>query len=271
MSLTEQHSLVVVLTILMEMLRAPAANTSQWIYYGKVLMDLFENELTKTTIPPAMADAMDLLYARMDAGDGINAIALRRLVRWFSHHLGNFDFKWETWEAWAAAAKVSSAAANNASATSNQALFLQETLRHCTVLAYHEKIQEKVPEDVKVYLPPAAAAVHIYDDGEAKQQTFFKLLLRQVEHSEGVSLAWLAMQVNPSQNVGREDNDDGTQWWLSYLLHALLQGGEMTFTHLVAVLRRHATLLKRYVILHFLLILWTSYYGYLLIPRFIIL
>jgi len=129
---------VIVEVVLAELFHLPNSRYLE-ICYGSLLIELCK--LQSTTMPQVLAQAVELLYERIDT---MNTCCHDRFVRWFAYHLSNFQFKW-SWDDWIGAATLDP--------MHPKARFISEVLERCMRLSYHKRIAEVVPEQLDALVP----------------------------------------------------------------------------------------------------------------------
>ncbi|CAN8005239.1 unnamed protein product, partial [Ixodes hexagonus] len=138
---------MIVEVIFGEMLRLPTSKNLE-ICYGSLLLELCK--LQPSTMPQVLAQAVELLYERLDT---MNTDCIDRFCSWFAYHLSNFQFRW-TWDDWAEAVTLD--------ALHPKALFLREALHRCLRLSYHQRILDFVPESFAPFVPAKPAPDYRY-------------------------------------------------------------------------------------------------------------
>lgn len=138
---------MIVEVIFGELLRLPTSKNLE-ICYGSLLLELCK--LQPSTMPQVLAQAVELLYERLDT---MNTDCIDRFCSWFAYHLSNFQFRW-TWDDWAEAVTLD--------ALHPKALFLREALHRCLRLSYHQRILDFVPESFAPFVPAKPAPDYRY-------------------------------------------------------------------------------------------------------------
>lgn len=190
------------------------------IYYAVVIGDLCKGS---TAIPPVLGLAIDTLFERADMMD---VECAERFCDWFSHHLSNFDFKWH-WQKWAYVLKMNE--------EEPKRLAVREILERTMWLAYYERVARTLPEEFIELMPRRPAPFLKYADVAAEDHEAYASLLAKVrakEKSEQLR-PWLDSLTSIS-----------TERRLDLALHALLEAGCKSFSHLLNVLERYHALLR---------------------------
>lgn len=140
---------MIVEVIFGEMFNLPTSRYIE-ICYGSLLLELCK--LQPSTMPQVLAQAVELLYERLDT---MNVDCMDRFCSWFAYHLSNFQFRW-TWDDWTDTVSLDP--------LHPKALFLREALHRCLRLSYHQRIVDFVPESFAPFVP--AKPVPEYKYGE---------------------------------------------------------------------------------------------------------
>ncbi|OTF74987.1 nuclear cap-binding protein subunit 1-like protein [Euroglyphus maynei] len=118
---------VIVEVMFGEMFALPKSKFPE-ICYGSILLDLCK--LQPSTFPQVLAQAVELLFDRLDS---MNGACVNRFACWFAYHLSNFQFRWN-WDDWNIALKYEP--------LHPKPKFIAETLQYCLRLSYHAKVLE---------------------------------------------------------------------------------------------------------------------------------
>lgn len=113
-------------------------------YYATVIFDLCNT--FKRDYPPILGKVFYTLIESIHLFDPECRV---RLARWFSHHLSNFDYRWN-WKAWV---EIISEIKDEYDV---KVIFLQEVLENCVRLSYFERVSSAFGSDAEVmkYMPP---------------------------------------------------------------------------------------------------------------------
>ncbi|KAI3381742.1 hypothetical protein SNEBB_000680 [Seison nebaliae] len=129
-----------------------------FIFYSSLLVDLCNEKHLE--FPPFLGKITDLIFEKLNY---FNFICVNRFALWFSHHLSNFQYKWN-WNEWAdvlAAEDVNSP----------QILFLKETINRCIRLSYYNNIRTFLPEEYYEILPEEPTPIDdFYDENQELRQ-----------------------------------------------------------------------------------------------------
>ncbi|XP_064474284.1 nuclear cap-binding protein subunit 1-like [Ornithodoros turicata] len=140
---------MIVEVIFAELFNLPTSRYIE-ICYGSLLLELCK--LQPSTMPQVLAQAVELLYERLDT---MNVDCVDRFCSWFAYHLSNFQFRW-TWDDWSDAASLDP--------LHPKALFLREALHRCLRLSYHQRIVDFVPDTFTPFIPAKPQPVYKYGD-----------------------------------------------------------------------------------------------------------
>ncbi|XP_046913339.2 nuclear cap-binding protein subunit 1 [Dermatophagoides farinae] len=132
---------VIVEVMFGEMFALPKSKFPE-ICYGSILLDLCK--LQPSTFPQVLAQAVELLFDRLDS---MNGACINRFASWFAYHLSNFQFRWN-WDDWSIALKYEP--------LHPKPKFIAETLQYCLRLSYHTKVFESAPQTFHKLAPELA-------------------------------------------------------------------------------------------------------------------
>lgn len=200
-----------------------------------------------STIPPALACAVELLFRRLDE---LDYVAVEQLATWFAHHLNNTKFRWPFWQYWVDVA--------NAEPNDRQRLFVTRVLEVGARLSYVDRIKcaDGFPEELHSLLPmmptalsrllPAVDAADALDGPEGA--TPFQKLVVQLRDK----LAKRAPidDIDEALRAADEDEDEELElpplWRPTALMHALLMCGSASISHSLSLFDRYRDLLVRF-------------------------
>lgn len=192
------------------------------LVYESLMMDCCRLE---RSFPPAMARILHALYDCLEnkssqAMLGCPWLAVERLSSWFSHHLSNFDYKWN-WTAWQSVLEAPS--------TSLTVAFVRMTVEKLVRLSFHERVGPTLPEDFRQAFLPPEPAPH-FGEEEAELTA---LLVRAIEQRQSVELV---RDLLPKENLDTGHHEA--------LLQALLTVGSKSLSHTLAVIERYLPLFQ---------------------------
>lgn len=192
------------------------------LVYESLMLDCCRLE---RAFPPAMARILHALYGRLDDKSshsmlGCPWLAVERLSSWFSHHLSNFDYKWN-WAAWQSVLEAPS--------TSLRVAFVRMTVEKLVRLSFYERVAPTLSGGFRqAFLPPEPKPHFSEEEAELTA-----LLVKAIEQRQSVE------QVRDL--LPKEDLDTGHH---EALLQALLTVGSKSLSHALAVIERYLPLFQ---------------------------
>jgi hypothetical protein len=193
-------------TLLENMLTLPKSNVRQ-LYYGTIFIDLFKAQ--PNLMPPLLGAAVNALFHRLAS---LDLELSERLLDWFSFHLSNFGYVWP-WICWNYVLQQSE--------THPQRSFVQKCLALCVRLSYWERIQQVIPEELLVLMPPQPHPAFRFSaknveaaQGDLNIQQYHQLAIElckliQAKAQPNALVGWMDAQVTPILgSEARSDNSD---------------------------------------------------------------
>ncbi|KAM4809404.1 nuclear cap-binding protein subunit 1 isoform 2-T2 [Rhinophrynus dorsalis] len=132
------------------------------VMYTALLIELCK--LQPGSLPQVLAQASEMLYTRLDT---MNTTCIDRFINWFSHHLSNFQFRWN-WEDW------SDCLSQDLDRPKPQ--FVREVLEKCMRLSYYQRILDIVPATFSALYPANPTCVFKYEDESNNEGSSFNPL-----------------------------------------------------------------------------------------------
>ncbi|RWS16426.1 nuclear cap-binding protein subunit 1-like protein [Dinothrombium tinctorium] len=223
---------MVVEVILGELFTLPKSKYLE-ICYGSLLLELCK--LQPSTLPQVLAQAVELLYDRLDS---MNVDCIGRFASWFAYHLSNFQFSWD-WDGWSTCLTADN--------LSPKQRFVRETLQRCMRLSYHQRIAEIVPETFQCLLPDLPAPNNKFaedETGSLSGTPYAQKLLNVLKekHTPEEALEVLKDIPNPLQESEEEPSYNPLK--INVFLTCLLCYLSKSFTHLFAGFAKYQLCLK---------------------------
>lgn len=125
-----------------QLLTLPRPPVEKLVFYNTLAVDLFRAD--PRAIPPRFGRAMNTFWERSHQ---LDTDARDRLTDWLSLHLTNFNLTWP-WVAWSEALQLEP--------TSPRRVFVTEVLRKLVRLAFWDRVQNSLPEPMRVLLESKA-------------------------------------------------------------------------------------------------------------------
>lgn len=199
-------------------------------FYMAFIADLCLNK----DFPPVLAQGINLLFQRVEHMD---AEVFTRFVTWFSHHLSNFDWKWE-WRAWAPSLVTSEPKAG----------FVRETLEKMTRLSYFERIKRSLPEELYSYLPPTPTPRFRFRQNDAHDaENYAKVAAQtlmdkmQTKESDESVLDWLSTVRFGQENDSPEQLEKNK---IDTVVQCMFQMGAKSLSHFLNTVERYLKVLQ---------------------------
>jgi hypothetical protein len=211
-------------------------------YYAAVLVSLCRS--APTTVPRALGRCVMRLYKRAEQ---LDVALFDRLVRWLALHLSNLEFVWG-WTHWAAAM--------NEPPHDARRRLVSDTVLACVRLSYAQHIEGKLPDALRVLVPPknpeAVFVASLDADGVA-------VFAAMTDKKESIVLGGLLNRLyGVDDAVGDDDNDRVDEdeparagnsanraRRRAAFFECLLRAGSQSFSHLLSVLERYEALAKK--------------------------
>ncbi|KAL6042364.1 Nucleic acid dioxygenase ALKBH1 [Balamuthia mandrillaris] len=245
---------ILVENIFAQMLQLPKA-AYPGVFYSVLISDLCK---THPTFPPQLGQAIITLFERVEQMD---PECTDRLSSWFSHHLSNFDYKWN-WSYWAHVLEMGE--------DEPKRLFVKEVLEQCVRLAYWDRVRRTIPDEFEALMPPKPTPTLKYSgDGssseeqqqKAGEQKHFRsiqrrrlILLQMIrERQQSTQIKqWLddgaPLQDNKKgeEEEEEEEEDHSLSQYdsMELVIHCLLEAGSKSFSHMLNILERYNPLLR---------------------------
>ncbi|VDK17341.1 unnamed protein product [Anisakis simplex] len=139
--------------IFSQLFRLPQPPTRP-LFYGSLLIELCK--IQPTSMPQVIAQATELLYQRIDtmhfsAVDQYVFIAVivfcclfYYVLKFLCYHMSNFEYRW-SWSEWSDCLELDTLSAKY--------FFIREALQKCMCLAYHQRIENCLPESFRRIMP----------------------------------------------------------------------------------------------------------------------
>lgn len=108
-----------------------------------------------------MGRCINAIFQKLESMD---VECVDRFTSWFSHHLSNFDWKWE-WNDW-----VEHILKNEKSV---KYIAVTEILSKCMRLSYYDRIKKTIPDQLVPLLGEKAAPAFKFEQGLSTASTFF--------------------------------------------------------------------------------------------------
>ncbi|CEG38535.1 nuclear cap-binding protein [Plasmopara halstedii] len=197
-------------------------------YYCSVLYHLVKTDAQ--AMSPALAVEVELLFREVPT---MRAAAVESFVLLLSHFLSNFEFKWR-WAAWSYVLE--------ASEDDPQRLFVSSVIERCVRLSYLQHMQNALPEDFHVLLPPAPKPrIHfkpIKEDDAVKDEAspasdFYQSVTTKLKgHPPALALRSWLNEALPRLEISRAEA-------VEIVWTCILEAGAATFTHLRLLLEKY--------------------------------
>lgn len=199
-------------------------------YYCSVLYHLVKIEAR--VVSAALATVVELLFREISF---MSAGAVDVFVKFFSHFLSNFEFKWP----WANWTHVLEAQEDDA-----QRLFVSAVIERCVRLSYLQHMQSVLPSEFHMLLPPAPKPrirYQIADLEESNDESgvtpitrdFYQAVTTKLKaHPPASALqTWIEEEIS---TTGIDRSDVAEVVWT-----CILEAGAATFTHMRLLLEKY--------------------------------
>ncbi|XP_040273221.1 nuclear cap-binding protein subunit 1 [Bufo bufo] len=192
------------------------------VMYTTLLIELCK--LQPGSLPQVLAQATEMLYTRLDT---MNVTCIDRFVNWFSHHLSNFQFRWN-WEDWA------DCVSQDLDRPKPQ--FVREVLEKCMRLSYYQRILDIVPSTFSALYPAEPKCKFKYGDESSSALPGYAaaINLTNAIKNKAVSedvFSLLKDVPNPNQD---DDDDEGMSFnplKIEVFVQSLLNLASKSFSH----------------------------------------
>ncbi|CAG0888086.1 unnamed protein product [Cyprideis torosa] len=222
---------MVVETVFAHMLRLPHAPRIT-LFYTSLLIDLCR--LQPMVYPQVLAQATEMFFTRIDT---MNVTSFQRLLRWFSVHLSNFQFRW-AWDDWEMALSLPN--------HHPKRKFIQEVLVKCVRLSYHQRIMDTLPENFGPLAPSDTEFIFKYgveDAGIPGTQACSSLItLIQEKASPEDVVNHLKGLPNPQEE--EEGGKEFNPLQIDVFSQAILKLGAKTISHNAAAMAKFNPVFK---------------------------
>ncbi|XP_053321765.1 nuclear cap-binding protein subunit 1 [Spea bombifrons] len=192
------------------------------VMYTTLLIELCK--LQPGSLPQVLAQATEMLYMRLDT---MNTICIDRFINWFSHHLSNFQFRWN-WEDWADCIPQD--------IDRPKPQFVKEVLEKCLRLSYHQQILDIVPATFSALYPAAPKCIFKYGDESASSLPGYAIainVLNLIKNKAGNDEIFNVLKDVPNPNQD-DDDDEGMSFnplKIDVFVQALLHLASKSFSH----------------------------------------
>ncbi|KAM8962304.1 nuclear cap-binding protein subunit 1 [Pelodytes ibericus] len=192
------------------------------VMYTALLIELCK--LQPGSLPQVLAQATEMLYTRLDT---MNTTCIDRFINWFSHHLSNFQFRWN-WEDWADCIPQD--------LVKPKPQFVQEVLEKCMRLSYHQRILDIVPASFSALYPPAPKCIFKYGDESASSLPGYAIALNLTNIIKNKAVnedIFMVLKDVPNPNQD-DDDDEGISFnplKIDVFVQSLLNLASKSFSH----------------------------------------
>ncbi|GFT18086.1 nuclear cap-binding protein subunit 1 [Nephila pilipes] len=223
---------VIVEVILSEMFRLPVVHFHE-ICMGSLFLELCK--LQPSTMPQVLAQAVELMYERLDT---MNIDCANRFASWFAYHLSNFQFRWN-WDDWSDCISLDP--------LHPRPVFIRETLHKCMRLSYHQRIVDLMPEGFSNLLPLKPITLFKYgqEGAEALPGTVASQQLVGA-FKERCTAEEALLVIKDLPNPLQEDDVEPTHnpLKIDVFVQTLLNFADKSFSHAFAAVAKYHTVLK---------------------------
>ncbi|XP_056374895.1 nuclear cap-binding protein subunit 1 [Hyla sarda] len=165
------------------------------VMYTTLLIELCK--LQPGSLPQVLAQATEMLYTRLDT---MNVTCIDRFINWFSHHLSNFQFRWN-WEDWA------DCLSQDLDRPKPQ--FVREVLEKSMRLSYYQRILDIVPSSFSALYPAEPKCVNKYGDESSSALPGYALAVTLTNAIKNKAVNEDVFNIlKDVQNPNHDDDDD---------------------------------------------------------------
>ncbi|KAG8455017.1 hypothetical protein GDO86_001291 [Hymenochirus boettgeri] len=167
------------------------------VLYTALLIELCK--LQPGSLPQVLAQASEMLYTRLDT---MNSSCIERFVSWFSHHLSNFQFRWN-WEDW-----VDSLSQD---LDKPKPQFVREVLAKSMRLSYYQRIIDIVPATISALYPANPVSINKYGDESNSSLPGYSVavnLTNAIKNKATIKDILNILKDVPNPNHEDDDDDD---------------------------------------------------------------
>lgn len=207
------------------------------VFYASLLLELCK--LQPGFLPQVLAQATEMLYERVE---GMNLTCMERFIRWFSHHLSNFQFRW-SWDEWIDCTEKEPGHA--------KVIFIQEVLQRCLRLSYHQRLVETLPDKYEALLPKEPTPIFRYIDDETNQIPALPISKKLIEAFKAKASVEQVEEILKQIPGPKKDDDSGeaeeavSPLKIDVFVQSLLFLGQKSFSHTFSALAKFHSLLKK--------------------------
>ncbi|MCI4381645.1 hypothetical protein PGIGA_G00254480 [Pangasianodon gigas] len=205
------------------------------VMYTALLIELCK--LQPGSLPQVLAQATEMMYMRLDT---MNTTCADRFIKWFSHHLSNFQFRW-SWDDWSDCLTMDP--------EKPKPKFVREVLEKCMRLSYHQRIVDIVPPSFSALIPAEPLFHYKYGDESSSSLPGF-VVATSVENaiknraSNEEILTVLKEVPNPNQDEDDDEGDGFNPLKIDVFLQTLLHMAAKSFSHSFSALAKFHEVLK---------------------------
>ncbi|GIY34059.1 nuclear cap-binding protein subunit 1 [Caerostris darwini] len=223
---------VIVEVMLAELFKLPV------VFYPEICLGSLFLELCKlqpSTMPQVLAQAVELMYERLDT---MNIDCANRFAAWFAYHLSNFQFRWN-WDDWNDCISLDP--------LHPRPVFIRETLQKCMRLSYHQRIVDLISEAFTNLLPLRPVTLYKYTQEGAESlpgTVASQQLLGALKDKCTAEEALLVIKDLP--NPLQEDDVEPTHnpLKIDVFVQTLLNFADKSFSHAFAAVAKYHTVFK---------------------------
>ncbi|PIK48980.1 putative nuclear cap-binding protein subunit 1-like [Apostichopus japonicus] len=207
------------------------------VFHASLLLELCK--LQPGFLPQVLAQATEMLYERVEH---MNLTCMERFIRWFSHHLSNFQFRW-SWDEWIDCTEKEPEDA--------KPVFIHEVLQKCLRLSYHQRLVETLPDKFEPLIPKEPTPVFRYIDEETNQIPALPISRKLIEAFKAkATMEQVEEILNQIPGPKKEDNSGEVEeaanpLKIDVFVQSLLFLGQKSFSHTFSALAKFHPLLKK--------------------------